>query len=157
MEKSEDVNFILDCGANVGYASIYLLNKYPHARLIAVEPDEGNFQFCRKNIAHYADRVTLIRSGIWSHETGLIVCQAGDGREWSIQVRESQANEKPDLLATDINNLLQQSGFSSIDLLKMDVEGAEKVIFSNNYNNWLNKVNNIAIELHSKADEQAFF
>src|SRR5262245_15773023 len=33
---------ILDCGANVGYTSVYLLNHYPHARLIAIEPDAGN-------------------------------------------------------------------------------------------------------------------
>ena len=30
--------FIIDAGANVGYASIFFLNKYPKASVIAVEP-----------------------------------------------------------------------------------------------------------------------
>lgn len=70
---------IVDCGANVGYASLYFLNKYPNAHIIAVEPDWENFKVCERNLAPYRERVSLIRSGIWSHRTGLTVCQGEFG------------------------------------------------------------------------------
>lgn len=156
LEKSNDFQFILDCGANVGYSSIYLLNKYPNAHVIAVEPDEENFKVCQKNLASYSERVSLIRSAIWSREAGLVICQGGDGREWGIQVKECPDNQKPDLLATDILTLLENSGFKTIDLLKIDVEGAEVEIFSQNYQKWLGKVKNIVIELHDEKCEKTF-
>lgn len=147
---------IIDAGANVGFSSIYFLNKYPNAHIIAVEPDDENFKLCEKNLSFYSDRVSLIKSGIWSHQTGLTVC--GDkNNESAIQVKECQLGEKADIDAIDIDNLLNNSGFTSIDLLKMDIEGSESVVFFNKDAKWLTKVTNIVIELHGKECEQQFF
>jgi FkbM family methyltransferase len=157
LPEDKDFKVILDCGANVGYSSIYLLNKYPHAHIIAVEPDEENFKVCQKNLSPYSDRVTLIRSAIWSHQTGLVIRHYGNGNEWGTRVEECLEHEQPDLLALDILNLLEKSGKTNIDLLKMDVEGAETVIFSQNYKTWLNQVQNIVIELHGQECEDTFF
>src|SRR5262245_14031180 len=43
---SADLNprFIVDGGANVGYASIYFAHRYPDAEIVAIEPDAENFQ-----------------------------------------------------------------------------------------------------------------
>ncbi|GAB1542687.1 hypothetical protein NUACC21_53610 [Scytonema sp. NUACC21] len=157
LNAENDYKVILDCGANVGYSSIYLLNKFPNAHVIAVEPDKDNFQVCQKNLLPYSDRVTLIRAGVWSHEVGLVLRHYGNGNEWGTQVEECQDKQQPDLLAKDIPTLLEESGHKSVDLLKMDVEGAETVIFSQNYQSWLSKVKNIVIELHGKECEEAFF
>lgn len=150
---------ILDCGANVGYASIYFLERYPNAHVIAIEPDPDNFKLCQKNLSHYGERVSLINSGIWSHQTGLVIKRQefGEHREWGIQVKESLDDQQADLEAVDIATILQNSDFDTIDLLKIDIEGSEKVVFSHNYESWLNRVKNIAIELHGQSCEQAFF
>lgn len=155
----KEPKLILDCGANVGYTSIYLLKKYPNVHVIAIEPDLDNFKICQKNLSCYGERVSLIRSGVWSHQTGLVVeCKAlGKNEEWSIQVKEAKADRKPDIYATDISTLLKESNFDSIDLLKIDVEGSESEIFANNYESWLSEVRNIAIQLHGKQCEQTFF
>ena len=156
LNNLQESKLIIDCGANVGYSSIYFLNQYPQAHIIAVEPDEENFKVCQKNFEPYSERVTLIRSAIWSHKTGLVVHSYGEGEEWGVQVKECQENQTPDLLATDIQSLLKLSGTKSIDLLKIDIEGAESVVFSQNYHQWLNHVQNIVIELHGKECENAF-
>lgn len=159
LDKLKNSNLIVDCGANVGYSSIYFLNKFPHAHIIAVEPDDENFEVCQKNLLPYNKRVSLIPSGVWSHSVGLIVCKGiyGDGRSWATQVKECPEYEKADLQAIDITTILKNSGFDSIDILKIDVERSEIAIFSDNYEYWLDKTKNIAIELHDEECENVFF
>jgi hypothetical protein len=40
--------------------------------------------------------------------------------------------------------------------LKIDVEGAETIIFSSNYESWIGRVDNLVIELHSPEAESVF-
>lgn len=51
------------------------------------------------------------------------------------------------ILSITIPEILQLESIHHIDILKMDIEGAEKEIFETNAS-WLNKVNILIIELH---------
>ena len=154
----EDVNLVIDCGANVGYASAWFLNRYPTCRLIAVEPDPGNFAMLQRNLAPYGDRVRLVRSGLWSRPCGLKVSATPfrDGREWSVQVREARTGEMPDLTAVDLSSLLAQSGAARISILKIDIEGAERFVFAENYESWIERFDALAIELHDDECRRSF-
>ena len=44
-----------------------------------------------------------------------------------------------------------------IDLLKMDIEGVERLVFGDDDLTWLRQVSNIAIELHGPQARAAFF
>lgn len=150
---------IIDCGSYVGYSTVYFLNKFPSARLIAIEPDSANFVASKKNLYRYGDRVTLLNSAIWVRKVGLIVVRGMylDGREWATQVRECTAGETPDVVATDMKSLIDEAGFSQVDLLKVDIEASELVLFGGNCAEWLDKVRNIAIELHDVQCSSVFF
>ncbi len=154
-----DPKLIVDCGANVGYSALWFLNQFPDACVIVVEPDPENFELCKKNLLPYGERVSFRCAGIWPRETGLKVVRGEykDGREWATQVRECRPGEKPDLQGVEIGHILQESGFKSIDILKIDIEASEEKLFAENYESWLRKAKNIAIELHGKACEDVFF
>jgi hypothetical protein len=74
---ASDVSFILDCGANIGCTSFYFLNRYPNARLIAVEPDSENAQLCRRNLRPFGGRALVIQAGLWSEVVPLRVERGG--------------------------------------------------------------------------------
>jgi FkbM family methyltransferase len=154
-----EARLIVDCGAYVGYSGMYLLDAFPDAHLIAVEPDEGNFALLDRNLGCYGERVSLIHSAIWPSKTRLVVSRGEyrDGREWANQVRESLAGEEPSVDAIDIETLLADYPSRSIDILKIDIEGAEAILFASNCESWLDRVRNIAIELHGPECETAFF
>ncbi len=154
----KNVRLIIDCGANVGYSAAYFLTLYPEAKLIAVEPDSANFAILKENLKPYGDRVQLHMAGIWSHTTGLTVCRGsyGDGREWATQVRASLPGETPDVEAIDIGTLLRGSGQEQIDMLKIDIERSEIIVFGDHYQEWLGRTRNIAIELHDEECERVF-
>jgi FkbM family methyltransferase len=152
-----DPEFVIDCGANIGCASVYFLERYPKARVIALEPDAGNYEVCRRNLEPYGDRAVVLKRAVWSADTGLRL-EPGvfrDGLEWSCQVRPCRAGEAADVEAVSLPTLLREYGADRIDLLKIDVEGAEVHLFDERAQEWLGRTDCLAVELHDQACVQA--
>lgn len=150
------LRYLVDCGANVGYTTFFLLSRYPDARAVVVEPDSGNMTLCRKNLAPFADRVTFVQAGVWSASQPMVVVRGAyrDGAEWSFQVRPAGAGEAPDFQARTVDDLLAEGGFPHADVLKMDIEAAEAQVFQPGCGSWLPKVRTLVIELHGADCER---
>jgi FkbM family methyltransferase len=153
-----DAALIIDCGANIGCSSYYFLNRYPKARVLAIEPDWENYQLCRRNLKPFRDRVTVMQAGLWSDCLPLRVVRGGflDGQAWSFQVRPCLEYETPDLISTTMDQLIAMAGESRVDILKMDIEAAEKEVFRTDPGHWLGCVRHLAIELHDDEAEAIF-
>ena len=159
LDASQDVQLVIDCGANVGYSSAWFLSRFPSCRVIAVEPDTGNFAQLARNVAAFGSRVQLVQSGVWSRRCSLVISEAPyrDGREWSVQVREAAESEPAHMTAVDIATLLAESGYATISILKIDIEAAERFVFAENYQAWIDRVDNLVIELHDDECRRVFF
>ena len=79
------VEYIIDAGANIGLASIYLLRRFPLARVIAIEPDRENFEIAKHNLRMLSARCRLVHGAVWSAAGALGVRRGtfGDGRHWA--------------------------------------------------------------------------
>src|SRR5437868_4978064 len=56
---------IIDLGANVGYASVLFANRFPQAKIIAVEPEDDNFIIAQKNVQSYKN-ISVIKGAVWN-------------------------------------------------------------------------------------------
>jgi FkbM family methyltransferase len=140
---------IMDGGANIGLFAVLMANRYPDAAIVSIEPDEDNYRQLCKNTAPYKG-VTAIQAGIWNSNCHLqIVDKTSDA--WSLQVEEAPAGTTTNLPAMHILQLMQNAGWQQIDLLKLDVEGAEAMICKDNYEGWLAQTRMLIIELHEKS------
>lgn len=148
IDDQVDVRFVLDCGANAGYSSIYFLNRFPRCRVMAVEPDPANVRLLRKNLKPYGDRTDVVEAGVWSTSTKVVIERGNEA--WATRVRAVRGGERGDVEAVDISFLLRRAGFERIDVLKMDIEGSEAEVFSANVNAWLPRVRTLVIELHGE-------
>lgn len=151
LDHIDNAAFIIDCGGNAGYSSAYFLTRFPESTVVAIEPDPGNFSMMCKNLAPYGNRIQTLNSAVWSHCADLAMEENKyrDGEEWSRQVRECKAGEKALLKGIDIGTLLAKSGQKRISILKIDIEGAEAVVFASpNSDLWLQYVDALVIELH---------
>ena len=94
-----------------------------------------------------------VHAGVWSSVTRLAVEAASyrDNREWTRQVRSARPDEVSTIQGMDIPALMAITGDDEISLMKVDVEGAEAVIFGDTSDAWLHKVRVIAIELHDDS------
>lgn len=135
---------IVDIGANIGLTSIFFANKYPQAKVISVEPVSSNLELLRKNTASYENN-SIIRAAIWKRNGSIGITNANNG-EWGFQTVEG-VSDRGWAPAMTMSALMELCGLEYIDLLKMDVEGAEKAIFQD-ASAWIDRVGAIAIELH---------
>jgi hypothetical protein len=53
------------------------------------------------------------------------------------------------LQAFSVSDLMKKFGFPRIDIIKIDIEGSEKEVFTENYG-WLSETNCLIIELHDR-------
>jgi FkbM family methyltransferase len=149
--RVHEARTIVDLGANVGYASIVFLNAFPDAYVLAVEPDSRNAVLCACNLAPYGNRARLVEAAAWSRSCDLMLVRGAfrDGKEWSTQVRPAQPGEMADVKALDMPTLLQMCPRPVVDILKIDIEGAESTLFGEDAERWLKCVRNLCVEIHS--------
>ncbi len=150
---------IIDGGANIGLASIALKNLYPQAKIIAIEPDAENFAQLNKNLQPYSDIYT-IQAGLWNKNAILKVSDKYNVGKWGMITEEVEEETAETIQTITIGNIMDKYQLDYIDLLKLDIETAERELFSSDYGGWLPKVKVIVIELHdfiSKGTAKPFF
>jgi FkbM family methyltransferase len=142
-----DVRVIIDAGAYVGYSAIYFAELYPHAFIYALEPEEKNFQALQRNTRHYPN-IKAIQAALWK-EDGFIDVDPGAGGEWAFHVMGTRAPSHQQRPAVTIQSLMEQYRLPRIDILKMDIEGAEAEVFeAPACHAWLGSVRILVVELH---------
>ena len=146
------VRLIVDCGANIGVSAYYFLHCYPEARLIAVEPDAANCALCRQNLKPFAKRAVVVQAAVWPENRRLQIVPASRRKgNWSLEVEPSESGDVEGLTIPEI--LHRGDAHGPIDLLKVDIEGAETEVFRGSPS-WLALTRNIAIELHHALAEE---
>jgi len=147
--SSNPLKIIVDAGANIGLASRFFKILFPDALIFAIEPEPSNFALLKQNCSPI-EGITLINAALWPCNETLKMASLDTGH-WAFSVEPSTTVCTASPIQTiTIPQLVQQSPTGRIDLLKLDVEGAEKPLFSNGAAQWLPKVDCIAIELHDR-------
>jgi FkbM family methyltransferase len=141
---------IIDAGANIGLASIWFASKFPEARILAIEPERSNYDLLVRNLERYPN-VTPIHAALWTHRGTLGIDDPRDEGPWAFQTRELEDLPHPvdSVPCLSLADLISDYDLGWIDLLKVDIEGAEKEVFSSP-SEWIGSVGAIAIELHDR-------
>jgi FkbM family methyltransferase len=144
-----DAKFVIDAGANIGFTAVLFANWWPQCKIISIEPDRENYELTLKNTSAYPN-ITVLNGGLWNKEADLKI---EAGQEDGFVVREvhsdtAQVKSENLTLGISIDQLLKKFNITQIDFLKMNIEGSEKEIFSENYENWLPLTKAMLIELH---------
>jgi FkbM family methyltransferase len=143
---------IVDAGANIGLASIYFANKYPQARIIAIEPEQSNFQLLKENSAPYP-QITPVQAALWNRDEEINVLDPGRGKWGFTTEMKACPDSRPingichTVTGVTMDKIIKDYNLTRIDILKIDIEGAEKEVFGNT-SSWIETIESIAIELH---------
>ena len=127
-EKLEIGMTVIDIGANIGYYTVIAGKRIGvNGKVFAFEPEENNFSLLSRNISlNKLNNVTVFKVALAdkSGEKSLYLDNDNKGHH-SLSSQKSRT-EKRVLVKTDtLDNILEKYGSPKIDLIKMDIEGAE--------------------------------
>jgi len=111
---------IIDCGANVGLATLYWKTRYPNAKITALEADPAIYAYLAQNVAQSsATDLEILNLAIWSKPGELWFMPQGAD---SGSIVSSETSGAIRIEAVSLAEILSNG---PVDLLKMDIEGAE--------------------------------
>jgi FkbM family methyltransferase len=139
---------ILDLGANVGYTAADLACRFPDARVVAVEMDDANCGQAAANLVQFGERVTCVHAAVWTHNDGVAYAQSGPEDAYTVAEYEADSHVGVKVPSVTIFHLLDMLPGSRADFVKMDVEGAERVLLAPENSEWLMHVETLAVEVH---------
>jgi FkbM family methyltransferase len=150
---------MIDAGANIGLTCLYFKSYYPNLKITAIEPADETFKRLSDNLRQN-DLLTvkLLQKGLWSSQTRLKADNSfRDGQDWSFRLIEASDNERALFETISIDNIIVEEGWTSIDFLKIDIEGGEVEIFKDfSKILWLDLVKVIALEIHDEFNCREF-
>lgn len=133
---------IIDVGANIGLASIFFMRRFTSASIMAIESDPKICSILRENIQAFGGHdVEVIQAAAWdANETVTFSADHADGG------RISSAGE------TQVNGIRLRDLIAGrdIDLLKIDIEGAESRVLLD-CSDALGAVRRVFVEYHSQS------
>ena len=136
---------ILDCGANIGLASLFFRRLYPEARVTAFEADPALFEILNTNLrANGAETVETRHAAMWT-STGTLSFQCEGSDSGMIGALPGAVSGR----ATTVPSLRLRDVIDEgpVDLLKLDIEGAEGAVLAD-CEPVLGRVNAIVMDLH---------
>lgn len=145
-------NTILDLGANIGLAAIYMARVFPGACIACVEPVPRNFKLLTRNL-----RLNGLDANLFEAAVDVVDGQAVmelDTYDSNHRVSTKQADGERFVTcpAISIPTLMRRLEWQRIGLLKVDIEGHEKTLFAGDCD-WLALVDAVCIECHPGFDE----
>ena len=135
---------IIDLGANIGLTSLYLASQFSDAKIISVEPHPETVSLLRHNLACLGPRAQILEAAV-SDQSGAAVLHLADEAYNASLTRQTEKSVQVQSVTMD--EILEKHNLTHIDILKVDIEGAEKKLFSN-FPSWLKKVDFLMIEMH---------
>lgn len=137
--------YIIDAGANIGLTSVFYAIAFPQATIIAIEPAEENWELLQRNTRAYP-QIKPTLAALWPTTTRVNIANPTDA---SVSFFCSESTGAGTVQTVTVPELMLRHEMPHVDILKVDVEGAEKAIFSAAAP-WIGKVRRFAIEFHDR-------
>ncbi len=148
--SANGVKRVLDLGANIGAATMFFASRFPGAEFACVEPFPGNQLVLREAI-----RLNLIRATVFAGAVGTdssdVDLHVGNDPDMHSLTPASPSAQTIRIRQFTVPDLMSALGWDYIDVLKIDIEGYEKVLLHRN-NAWLSRVRLIIGEAHGHVD-----
>lgn len=145
---------IFDCGANIGMATLFFKWLYPNSSIYCFEPQKSTFEILEKNIRNNNLKNVHYYNLALSNSNGFIEFYGEDGSNlMSSIVQQRSIGTKVEVECRKVSEFVQQP----VDLIKIDVEGAENLIIKDlTESKMLNKQNfkQIIMEYHHKISSE---
>ncbi|WPU91642.1 FkbM family methyltransferase [Mucilaginibacter sabulilitoris] len=141
----QEAPVIIDCGANIGLATIYFQLNFPGARIVAFEPDPDIYEVLNQNIAAFAFKDVVCKNEAVSNRDGLLSFWPEGGHSGMLAPPTDELKSVM-VKAIRLRDFLRQ--YPRITFLKIDIEGEEINVIPDIADE-LKKVDYLFLEYHA--------
>lgn len=137
---------VVDIGANIGMFSMYVLSRWPSVKVFSVEASQQTYEVLERNrLLNPRHRWETIRYALWK-ENGKI---SFENRTYSTSSRiDSDVTNGKLVPSIDLPSLLLTHVGAYVDVMKIDIEGAEEAVLCGNEDLLRTHVENLIVEVH---------
>jgi FkbM family methyltransferase len=144
---------ILDCGANVGMASLYFKWLYPRSTVRAFEPDPATFRLLKQNILQNNMDVETYNCALWDRDADVdffVDSKSPGSLLMSTDVTRSKG-QPIKVPGRRLSEFIQ----GEVDFVKLDVEGAEhRVLGDLVQSGKVASIRQMVVEYHHRIGQQ---
>jgi len=151
----KDNAVFLDIGANIGSVSLYVDNfnkvrdEDNKIKVYSVEPEPNNLLLLKENIKNNpTENITVINNAIWYEQKTVLITNKGGNSS----IIDETNDESVEVLAITIQDFIDLYGIDEIDVVKIDIEGAEFDLMINTPPETLAKIKYITLEFDKSFD-----
>jgi FkbM family methyltransferase len=147
---------VVDIGANAGYFSFYILSRFPQARILAFEPVEKNFRQLRQYQDVHSQFVIKAFHEAVGERTGTMTLYLDQSDSFSTSASMHQNSFGSDPVTVPsicLEDIFIREKIDTIDLLKLDCEGAEYGILFGLPEMLFSRIRAITLETHQGSGE----
>ena len=144
----------VDVGANIGAVSMFVDNfnksrsNDEKIKVYSLEPEPNNLHLLNKNIQNNTtENIIVVNNAIW-HEEALVSISNRGGNSSIVDLEE----EKSEVLAITLETLFSRYDIKEVDVMKIDIEGAEFDLIINTPAETLAKINVLVLEFDKSFD-----
>jgi FkbM family methyltransferase len=152
---AQDPRRVIDLGGNIGLASLYFATRFPTAQIVAVEMMPENAAKIKRLASLNGLNIEVINVAVGANEGTASVRLNQSHTRHSLEVLRSAGpddrfgfmEKTVTVPITRLGSLIGQLGWPSVDLLKVDIEGAEKLLLDD-IDGWSGLASNVLMEIH---------
>jgi FkbM family methyltransferase len=145
---AHEPSIIIDAGANVGMSAVYFSERFHAAKIIAIEPELDNFNVLKRN-SELFPRIIPVHAALWNRDGVVSIMRQEESGSWGTRVNAVKDPSRAQVRSLKLSTLLEEYNIKQVDLLKIDVEGAECEILED-APVWVERVRVICAELHDR-------
>jgi FkbM family methyltransferase len=141
---------LVDLGANIGLATVWLAREYGCHTVVAVEPSPDNARLVRENLEANRIRAEVLEAAVGPHDGTARFARSADSTL-------GQLDEEGDISVRVVSPdavLAALPAGAAVDILKLDIEGGEVALMQGDLD-WLARVRLIIGELHPDTSDAA--
>jgi FkbM family methyltransferase len=147
--------FILDCGSHIGMSILFFKALYPEAKIIGFEPHEQAYTCLETNIASNGISGVEIYRACLGLEDSMVDSFYYDPENPSSLINSKIKKRQPKKQTTVPQIRLSSFINREVDLLKLDVEGAEGEVLQDLVSSGtISKIDQMILEYHHHIDER---
>lgn len=151
IKRLENPQVIIDIGAAAGEFSIFAASLYPHAQILAIEPDPLLVERIRENcILNRSSQIQILNIGAGGGDSQCMLnLQKNSSQNTFIQSANLSSQSQIPIEVRSLDTLL--AAYKTVDFLKIDCEGCEDGALSCASTHTLAKIREISLEYHEFA------